>query len=396
MEDEIDLRDYLDVLIKRWKWIVGVTVLAVLVAGVVSFTMPPTYEATATVFVLFQARTNAPSGPQSLTSPQTQLALLQSNEVAQSVVESLGSKLSADEKRAWLRKEAIRVLADTNDKSLFKITAQADAAQKSADVANAWADAGCQVINQEEYRALNQSLPLLKQSVEAASKDLQTAEENLKRMQRDLQIDLLNQQLARTQGILNSQFAERENVKSALAQAQTLRQQVQQGQISLSPEMLLNLQTVATTSGNPLLIQPSQFVNLTQQQQLDQLSAVIAALNGKQQALSTSIDSVSAQVTTLQQQLSDKQAALIEPTRGRDTARANYETAAAQLREAQTRLAAQQNPARVIARAVAPDAPTSPKKSQNIAIAGFLGLLVSVFGVFVFEYFAKPQAPRSI
>ena len=36
MEDEIDLRQYVDVLIKRWKWIVGVTVLAALIAGVIT------------------------------------------------------------------------------------------------------------------------------------------------------------------------------------------------------------------------------------------------------------------------------------------------------------------------------------------------------------------------
>ncbi|HEX7593197.1 MAG TPA: Wzz/FepE/Etk N-terminal domain-containing protein [Anaerolineae bacterium] len=51
MEDEIDLRAYLDVLLRRWKWIVGVTLVAALVAGVVSLLMPPTYESTASVFV---------------------------------------------------------------------------------------------------------------------------------------------------------------------------------------------------------------------------------------------------------------------------------------------------------------------------------------------------------
>jgi len=49
MENEIDLRVYIDVIVRHWKWIVGATVLAALVAGVASFLMPPTFEATATV-----------------------------------------------------------------------------------------------------------------------------------------------------------------------------------------------------------------------------------------------------------------------------------------------------------------------------------------------------------
>jgi len=395
MEDEINLRNYIDVLVRRWKWIVGVTLVATLLAGVVSFATPPTYEATAAVFVLSLVQ---PSASKVLISPQTQLAFLQSNDVAQRVVQTLGDKLSAEEKKELLRTGSgspgiVRTNADTNDKSLFRVTAQAGQAQNAADIANAWADAGAEAINQAENQGLSQSVPLLRQDVGRTGKDLQAAEENIRRIYQDLQIDLLTQQLARVQNILNSQFAERENVKSALAQAQTLRQQVQQGLISLSPEMLLNLQTTATASGNPLLIQPSQFVNLTKPQQLDQLDAIIAALNGRQQALSSSIDSMSVQVSTLQQQLNEKQTALIEPTRARDAARANYDSATAQLREAQARLGTQQNPARVIARAVAADSPVAPKKSQNIAIAGVVGLLVSVLGVFVVEYFIRPRTP---
>lgn len=49
MEDEIDLREYIDVLIRHWKAIVALTVIAAIVAGVVSFLLPPTYEARATL-----------------------------------------------------------------------------------------------------------------------------------------------------------------------------------------------------------------------------------------------------------------------------------------------------------------------------------------------------------
>ena len=51
MEEEIDLREYVEVLIRYWKWIVRAALAAAVVALVVSLLLPPTYEATALVAV---------------------------------------------------------------------------------------------------------------------------------------------------------------------------------------------------------------------------------------------------------------------------------------------------------------------------------------------------------
>lgn len=401
MEDEIDLRVYIDVLIRRWKWIVGVTLVAALVAGVVSLLMPPTYESTASVFVLSTGTTSTgTSTNQVLVSPQAQVTLLTSNLVAQQVIQALGDKLSEDEKRALLSTDltggAVKVQPDTTDKSLFKITAQAKTAEKSQDIANAWATAGAAEINDAQNQGLGIALPTLQQAADAGAKEYQTAEDNLNRKRRDLQIDILSQQLARIQSLLNNQFAEREGVKSALAQAQALKTQVQQGQISVTTEMLLNLQSISTGSGSSYLVQPGQFASPTKQQQLDQLDAVIAALTSRQQALGVSIDSVTNQVETLQTQLNEKQVMLIDVTVARDAVKARYDDTVAQLRSSELTSTVRQNPARALTRELAPESPVSPKKTQNVAIAGVVGLLVSVLGVFGVEYFATPRKPRAI
>jgi polysaccharide biosynthesis transport protein len=395
LEEQIDLRSYFDVLHGHWKWIAGVTMLTALVTAVVSFLLPPTFEATATAAVLFSQPAAAQANTRSLLSPETQLTLLQSTDVALRTIDSLGDRLPADAKQALLRGERMRVLPDPTDKSLFRIIAQSSSAPEAADVANAWAEAGIQLINQNENQALNQTIPMLQQAFDAAGKRLQAAEESLRAMQRDLQIESLSQQLARVQQTLDSQFAERENAKAALDLAQALQLQVQQGRISLTSDMLFNLQTAAIASGTSFSIQPSQFASLSRRQQLDQLDAVLAALNGRLQALSTSIENNAAQVTMLQRQLNEKQSALIEPTRLRDDALADYKLATSQLRDAQARLAEQQNPARVLTRAVAPNVPVAPKKTQNIAFAGAVGLVINIFGAFVFEYFSKPRREKN-
>jgi polysaccharide biosynthesis transport protein len=401
MEDEIDLRAYLDVLLRRWKWIVGVTLVAALVAGVVSLLMPPTYESTASVFVLSTGTTSTgTSTNQVLVSPQAQVTLLTSNLVAQQVIQALGDKLSEDEKRALLSTDltggAVKVQPDTTDKSLFKITAQAKTAEKSQDIANAWATAGAAEINDAQNQGLGIALPTLQQAADAGAKEYQTAEDNLNRKRRDLQIDILSQQLARIQSLLNNQFAEREGVKSALAQAQALKTQVQQGQISVTTEMLLNLQSISTGSGSSYLVQPGQFASPTKQQQLDQLDAVIAALTSRQQALGVSIDSVTNQVETLQTQLNEKQVMLTDVTVARDAVKARYDATIAQLRSSQLASTVRQDPARALTLAVPPESPVSPKKTQNVAIAAVVGLMAGVLGAFGVEYFAAPRKPRAI
>ncbi|RLC98999.1 MAG: hypothetical protein DRI77_03815, partial [Chloroflexi bacterium] len=47
MEEEIDLRVYVEVLVRNWKWIAGLALVAAVVAFVASSFIPPTYEATA-------------------------------------------------------------------------------------------------------------------------------------------------------------------------------------------------------------------------------------------------------------------------------------------------------------------------------------------------------------
>lgn len=398
MEDEIDLRPYLESLVRHWQWVLGATILAALGALVVSFVMPSTYEATAYVFVV---STNTRDGPNPIVSPQTQLALLKSGAVTQAAIQSLDGKLTDEEQKKLLEEDTVKVQPDAADKSLFNVKVQANTPQKSLDIVNAWVTAGAATINEIQDLALGISLPTLQKTAGDMAKSVQTAEENLNAKRRDLQVDLLTQQLTRTQTLLNNQFAERENVKSALGQSGALRQQVQQGQVSVTGEMLLNLQSIATgtgssysvpspsgssysvqsSPGSSYLVQLSQGASPTRQQQLDQLDAVIAALNGRQHSLDASIDSVTKQAETLQLQLNEKQVQLADLTRARDTAKADYTTAAEQLRNAQMMHAVRQSPARAIPQAIPPDEPISPKKALNVAIAAVLGLFVSVLGV---------------
>lgn len=393
VEDEVDLRRYVDVLRRRWKWIVGLTIAAALLAGIASLLIPPTFEATA-VAITSNNPTNTGTSTTAL-SPQAQLTLMTSPEVGSRVIQTLGDKLPTVQRNPVVLSRQVQVKTDATDKSLFQVTARADQPQWAADIANAWADAGVAVLNQQANDASGQSIAPLEQAKASAQSDLQIAEENLKNLERDSQIDALTEEISRTQKALMTAVTQTETIQISRAQAQTLKQQVQQGQVTLTPELLLNLQTVASSSDASFLIQPSQGTTLTQREQLDQLDALSAALLAKQTALDQSTERLTQQVVDLQTQLNDKETALIEPRRARDTARANYDAASAQLRDAQARLAASQNPARVVSRAAAPDSPIQTKLLQNVVVAAALGLMLGVLSAFGVEYIMRWQSTKS-
>ena len=52
MEDEIDLRRYVDVLLRRWKLIAVITIIAVVVAAALSFSSPSVYKAKSSVLII--------------------------------------------------------------------------------------------------------------------------------------------------------------------------------------------------------------------------------------------------------------------------------------------------------------------------------------------------------
>ncbi|MEW5718704.1 MAG: Wzz/FepE/Etk N-terminal domain-containing protein [Chloroflexota bacterium] len=145
-QDEITLRAYLDVLIRRWYVVVAMPLLAMLSAALVTFALKPTYEATATLAlapttVSISLANQLPpyylvvSEPRRLPTaytPTYYVAILKGADV-----------VSAAKPHA-----AVTLAPDGNDRSLIHLTARGDDPKKVADTANAYAQAGAARIQQ--------------------------------------------------------------------------------------------------------------------------------------------------------------------------------------------------------------------------------------------------------
>lgn len=142
-----DLRDYADVLIRRWKLVLAMPVLAMLAAAVPSFAAAPVFEARAMIAVSpvtlsmptanqvppYYLMVDSPRQLPTSYTPAYYVAVVSGAEVAEAV------------------HPAGTVTVSTNgaDKSLIEVVAHSENPQVAAQVANAWAEAGAARIQQQ-------------------------------------------------------------------------------------------------------------------------------------------------------------------------------------------------------------------------------------------------------
>jgi capsular polysaccharide biosynthesis protein len=146
MNDPIDLRQWLDVVIRRWQIVVAMPIIAIIAFAGATLFIKPTYEATATIAL-------APSTVSiSLANQLPPYYLMVDSPhhlpIAYTPTYYIAVLKGADVVAAAKPQAAITISPDGNDRSLIAITARANDATQAADSANAYAQAGAERIAQ--------------------------------------------------------------------------------------------------------------------------------------------------------------------------------------------------------------------------------------------------------
>ncbi len=175
MSNQLPITNYLDWLLRRWKILVSLPLLAALVAAGASFATPATYEATALI-ALVPATLSVPASNQAAPyyllvdsprqlptaySPVYYIALLKSPEVVRDIAPQTSAVIGVN----------------SSDRSIIEITARGGDPAQAAATANRWASIGAQYI----VKAL---LPSGEQA-DIANKKLQTAEQALAKFSKE-------------------------------------------------------------------------------------------------------------------------------------------------------------------------------------------------------------------
>jgi len=228
MEEGMDLRQYVVVLVKHWKLIILATLVAALPAAFISFTTPPVYEARASVAIIksgweivFNPEFRTLSEDEmaargipavDLTERRKALASLVANPIiAWKVIEELGSYLPQEEQNPSRLLGMVDGKVGGEKGDLIEIVVSSTDPEKAARIANAWGKAYEECVN-ALYSASPGSVVAVGQQLEDARKEYEEREQALVAFMAENELDELNMLIEEKLNIIQAHISSRNAV----------------------------------------------------------------------------------------------------------------------------------------------------------------------------------------
>jgi len=403
MDDEIDLRVYVEVLLRYWKWILGLALVAAVVAFVASLFLPATYEASAVVLVT-EARYQMQFDPRIDTGDRKPAykafpTLATSDSILQDVLDTCALSPDVDTSAWTLHTLAGMVQASSEgDPSLVVLKVTLQSPKETATVANAWADVLVKRGN-EIYGQSEENVTFFETQAAQARAKLEQAEAALIDFEARNQASIIDIQLASLLQAQSDYLETQRTISYILQDIQGLRTQLSQQpddqMASLADSLtvlLLQIKAFNAQSSTPIQLQidsSAEFSHKTSAEQSAFLDELAMTLQAKSAEIDGRLAELKPRILALQRELKEANAEGDELTRARDVARETYLTLTRKLDEA--RIAAQEENGvlQVGSYAAIPEKPVGPQKKLITGVAGMLGLAVGVFGAFLAEFWRR-------
>ena len=445
MEEEIDLREYIEVILKHWRLIIGLSLLTAIIAFLVNSFLPPVYEAEAKMIILKSSidisfepsiRDSNQEGNNIGNDRQTLLNLVKSVDVATAVLEKAGALLKPEGQNVL---KLLNKVNTANDGNIITINVRDQNPEIAAQLADIWAQAYESYVNQlfngrsivllEEVRAQSEEVEatyrlaqanlenFLKNSpIALLARDIKCLEQKL-----DTKYDLLARQYEVTHNLLASKYSELNRIESWLDDAETVQDQLtnttaSSAGASMGDFLALMLLRERSSAGSiPVQLQ----VNLSEIDgdivTPDDAANMIVVIKAHKARIEADIETLSAELLQGDDQVeqsarTNELAKTIKPlidqklvleealeiqsskerelTTARDLAWENDRAVQRKLAEIELDSQITDFEVRVAARAIIPDPnnPVSPKRLLNTVIGGALGFMIALMAVFVIEY----------
>jgi uncharacterized protein involved in exopolysaccharide biosynthesis len=410
MEDEIDLRAYIEVLLRYWMWIVGLALAAAVVAFAVSTLMPHTYEASAIVLVTqpryqiqFDSRFDTQEGIPAYRAFPT---LAMSDGILQSVVEAyVPSKESGIDQ--WTLNTLREMVEATSqgDPSLVVLRVTARSPEDAAAIANVWADT---LVKQgsELYGQGEADVVFFEAQVQQAQQALDQAETALVEFQARNQSSTANAELDSLRRSQADFLADQRAITYIIQDIQGLRGQLAEqtsGQaVSLADSltaMFLQIKAFNAQASAPIQLQVQSNVDLSNKSMSEQiafLDDLVATLQAKSAESDNRRAELEPQILALQEEIQKIYVESDQLTRARDLARETYVTLSRKLDEAQIAVQEANGMLQAGSYAAPPEEPTGPHRLLNTIIGGALGLCAGLALAMILEFARRYQlAPKN-
>ena len=416
MEADIDIRRYLEVLLSHWRFIAGATLITAVVVLIVSFILPPVYEAKAGL-IIARARSQVSFEPRVRTLSEEQLsalrvdtrirqetleALVMSPVVAAQVIEKLGDALKPAERRASeLLEEGIKV--EVSKGELITIKWRDRDPSRAALIANTWAQSYEAYVN-GLYGTSSDIPESIQSQLESARTKYDSAQAALGAFIGDNRITELSAEISSRKGSLDYQYTVITQTTELIANAQALLLQANEGGRSGAGAVanglaLVQLQTSALTGAAQApfelrfsLDEGDQILLNTEAQGKDIETLIGILEDWRDDAYANVRDSSLLQdILQLEEELEREQARERELLQSRDLAWETHTALARKADEVDVAVQTAGSEVKLAVPAIVPHDAVSPRKGVNTVVAGALGFIIGVFGALVMEYRANPR-----
>jgi len=387
MEDEIDLRQYVVVLLKYWRWIAGLAVVAAVVAFAVSSITPPSYQTTALVTAT-QSRYELQFDPrfQNVQDSAVQSLLTEQYRTypALAVSDDVFNQLAAE--TGWEIKDLKEKLEvpGQNTPNLLALQVQGENPEEIADVANHWAR-----LFVEKANALYGSRGELEQFTrqkEVVAAALAEADQAITAF-REENFDLLKQRANSKNNLMTGYEAKLVRLRQIQSEVTMLAQTVDENS---SPALIAGILAEMINNGVVGEEQPFQ-IKLDEVDPVSSIQAMETALQSQITAIETELLSLEQEVEILQAEQAAQQKKLEELVRDRNVKEEAFTVISRKVQEAQIDATSNSTAGKVqIASEAAVPTEALPRgRARNAAVAGVLGLMVGVFAVFALEWWRE-------
>jgi uncharacterized protein involved in exopolysaccharide biosynthesis len=406
-ELEIDLRKVIRSLLRRWMWIVGVAILAGVVAFGVTYSQSRLYEASAIVTLrrpLYQPNFDSryqTLGGITLTS-KVASDIAKSDEIVETLYKEWKAAKKTDVKGL---KEKVLSTKSGEDQSVVYLIVRLEDAAEAARMANLWARLLVQRLNQIYTAQTQQQIEYFKQQLEVAQSALERSQNDLVDFEQSNQIDLLTNRLNSLFGLQNELERRLRLIEYVRRDTNTLLGEyasLPADQVLASSErnklLFLQLRVYAdstSTTLSPIQFQLSatdaQSQNLTVAEMRQEIQSWLKALDAQAKEISVKLSNLNEEVFDLQYQIASQKSLREILQRNKEFA---FDTFTVISRKYQEVLFSTQDESTDVAR-VGSEAtimlPAPRGTLRNTALATLLGGFLSVFGVLVWDWWRSEE-----
>jgi capsular polysaccharide biosynthesis protein len=212
-EEEIDLREYINVLLKRKGIIISIFIIAVITAAIISyFALPPIYQSS-TVFSVAQV------DGQPILNITEALEIIKSNVVLDEVINQMSLEETTEQLKPQITTESL------NGTNFIKVTVAADTPEKAKSLVENIVKVFIEQ-NQDEYKEkvklIEDRLKILELQVAEFEKNIQEIEKTKKKIAASEELSEAERQF-QTNLLLNSSVTERSLYNSLIDQLNSLK-----------------------------------------------------------------------------------------------------------------------------------------------------------------------------